>query len=174
MDVSESVTVQKRVVQQQQQHQSTVQTSDQQAITVASPQPQPEQQQQTVSVTKQVTSTTTTDSDTRGRVLPIDRRGGFFEDSYFEDCRQHFQKAVKQVLQKSNVTSTQADDIATYRDLRQRDLREETQVATVDDEDQFQKVRFINITKLPVFCVDMLHDKRVILHVTFPSTSKKE
>ncbi|XP_050718533.1 titin-like isoform X2 [Eriocheir sinensis] len=136
MDVSESVTVQKRVVQQQQQ--STVQTSDQQAITVASP--QPEQQQQTVSVIKKVTSTTTSDSGTPGRVLPIDKRGGFFEDSYFEDCRQHFQKAVKQVLQKSNVTSTQADDIATYRDLRQKDLREETQVATVDDEEQFQKI----------------------------------
>ena len=147
-DVSESVSVQKTVVTKQQTSTSSVATSDQQGVkqiainvqevqpTVTSP--QPEQQQQTVTVTKQqVTSTT---SDKSSKPLPITKKGGFFEDTFFEDCRKHYQTAVKQVLQKFNVTSTGTDDITSYRNLRQKDLREENQVATVDDEEQFQKV----------------------------------
>uniref|UniRef100_A0A0P4WJG0 SHSP domain-containing protein n=1 Tax=Scylla olivacea TaxID=85551 RepID=A0A0P4WJG0_SCYOL len=146
-DVSESVTVQKRVVTKQQTSTSTVATSGQQDVkqiainvqeiqpTVTSP--QPEQQQQTVTVTKQVTSTTT---DKGSKPLPIAKKGGFFEDTFFEDCRKHYQTAVKQVLQKFNVTSTGTDDITTYRNLRQKDLREENQVATVDESTDVHKI----------------------------------
>ena len=144
MDVSQSVTVQKTKVQKQQT--SSVETSGQQdvkqiAVTVQETQPavtspQPDQQK-TVTVTKQVTSTT---SDKGSRPLPIAQKGGFFEDTFFEDCRQHYQTAVKQVLQKCNVTSTGTDDITTYRNLRQKDLREENQVATVDESTDVHKV----------------------------------
>lgn len=150
-DVNQSVSVQKTVVKKQQT--STVETTGQQDVRQTDVQ---------VKDTQPAIASPQPDSDTLGRVLPINRKGGFFEDSYFEDCRQHFQKAVKQVLQQCNVTSTQNDDIATYRDLRQRDLREENQVATVDDEEQFQKVS-CTYWKDSLFCSGTHRGRKIIL-----------
>ncbi|KAK8751055.1 hypothetical protein OTU49_012763 [Cherax quadricarinatus] len=115
--------------------------------------------QTVTTVTKQIkTVTDTTTSDTAGRPLPITKKGSFFEDSFFEDSRQLFQTAVRQVLEKSNETS-QTDDITTYRNLRQRNLKEENQAVTVNEDQKTHKIivdvqDFLNGGEVTVKTVD--------------------
>ena len=105
--------------------------------------------QQDVVVQKKVTTVTqqtnvTTDSSTcsspSDRSLTIIKKGDFFSDSFFEDARKPFQEAIRNVLQKSNVTTTQTNEIQSYRDLRQKELKEETQAATTSDDQNQHKV----------------------------------
>nr|XP_053639284.1 LOW QUALITY PROTEIN: uncharacterized protein LOC128693551 [Cherax quadricarinatus] len=119
-----------------------------------------EQEKTVTTVTKQVkTVTDTTTSDTASRPLPIVKKGSFFDDSFFEDSRELFQTAVRQVLEKSNVTSTQVDDITNYRNLRQRDLKEENQAVTVNEDQKTHKIivdvqDFLNGGEVTVKTVD--------------------
>ncbi|KAK7067253.1 hypothetical protein SK128_020018 [Halocaridina rubra] len=107
-----------------------------------------ETQQNVTSVQKKVTTVTqqsqvssdNTSCISSDKSLCITKKGDFFNDSFFEDARKPFQEAVRDVLQKSNITTTQSDEITSYRDLRQRDLKEETQAATVSDETHQQKI----------------------------------
>ena len=112
---------------------------------VASQQPQ----QQDVVIQKKVTTVTqqsnvTTDSSTcstpTDKSLTITKKGDFFSDSFFEDARKPFQEAIRNVLHKSNVTTTQTNEIQSYRDLRQKELKEETQAATTSDDQNQHKV----------------------------------
>lgn len=103
---------------------------------------------QTVSVQKvtKITQQTTSSTDSSvpqspEKPLPIAKKGDFFNDSFFEDTRQHFQTAVHEVLQKMNIQTANTDEISTYRNLRQRELREETQAATVNEDQTTHKVR---------------------------------
>nr|XP_027233877.1 uncharacterized protein LOC113825261 isoform X1 [Penaeus vannamei] len=102
---------------------------------------------QTVSVQKvtKITQQTTSSTDSSvpqspEKPLPIAKKGDFFNDSFFEDTRQHFQTAVHEVLQKMNIQTANTDEISTYRNLRQRELREETQAATVNEDQTTHKV----------------------------------
>ncbi|XP_042213196.1 uncharacterized protein LOC121860193 [Homarus americanus] len=114
-------------------------------------------QQVVTQQTKTVSDTTATEPGSRA--LPITKKGGFFDDSFFEDSRQNFQQAIKQVLEKFNETSTQTDDITTYRNLRQRNLKEENQAVTVKEDQQTHKIivdvqDFVNGGKVTVKTVD--------------------
>nr|XP_045606876.1 titin-like isoform X3 [Procambarus clarkii] len=146
-DVSRTTTTETR----KQIQQSTVTTTEGQDVkeVVVAPQPAPRvtqddtnQEKTVTTVTRQVKTVTdtTTTSDAGTRPLPITKKGPFFDDSFFEDSRQPFQKAVRQVLEKTNETSSQTDDLTTYRNLRQRDLKEENQAVTVDEDQKTHKI----------------------------------
>lgn len=67
-------------------------------------------------------------------LLPISSRGHFFSDAFFEDARQHFESAVRGVLERrGHSRSSLHDDLASYRTLRQADLSEASQAATVTE-----------------------------------------
>ncbi|XP_045606872.2 mucin-22 isoform X1 [Procambarus clarkii] len=146
-DVSRTTTTETR----KQIQQSTVTTTEGQDVkeVVVAPQPAPRvtqddtnQEKTVTTVTRQVKTVTdtTTTSDAGTRPLPITKKGPFFDDSFFEDSRQPFQKAVRQVLEKTNETSSQTDDLTTYRNLRQRDLKEENQAVTVNEDQKTHKI----------------------------------
>ena len=105
-------------------------------------------QQQNVVVQKKVSTVTQqTDSSTcsspTDKSLTIIKKGDFFSDSFFEDARKPFQDAIRNVLQKSNVTTTQTNEIQSYRDLRQRELKDENQAAITSDDQSQHKVSLL-------------------------------
>ncbi|KAK7067254.1 hypothetical protein SK128_020019 [Halocaridina rubra] len=68
---------------------------------------------------------------------PITKRGRFFDDSYFADTRSGFRSAIQDVLSKWGESSSNVDDLTSYRNLRTRDLREDNQaVQSMEDEIQ--------------------------------------
>nr|XP_027231673.1 uncharacterized protein LOC113823256 isoform X1 [Penaeus vannamei] len=71
--------------------------------------------------------------------LPIVRRGLFFDDSFFQESRKDFQRAVKEVLNKWGEQSSIGDDLTRYRSLRSRDLREENQAVTSSENERQHK-----------------------------------
>ncbi|XP_042893940.1 uncharacterized protein LOC122267833 [Penaeus japonicus] len=74
-----------------------------------------------------------------GHFFPITRRGLFFNDSFFQDSWKDFQKAVREVLAKWGEQSSLLDDLTCYRNLRSRDLREDTQAVTSSEDDHHHK-----------------------------------
>lgn len=72
--------------------------------------------------------------------LSITKKGQFFNDSYFEDARQDFQDAIQDVLTKWGDKSKPANDINSYRELRQRDLRDENQAIKSTEDQRYHKV----------------------------------
>ncbi|XP_063603423.1 uncharacterized protein LOC134779295 isoform X2 [Penaeus indicus] len=84
--------------------------------------------------------------------LPITHRGSFFQDSFFSNIQQHFQAAVKEVLDQwsgSDLMLTNrmdgtnvrhGDALGRYRRLRSIDLKEENQAVTVTSDDTSHKV----------------------------------
>ena len=72
--------------------------------------------------------------------LCITQKGLFFQDSHFENARQVFREAVKDVLKKFGRASPGEDFLGSYRDLRQKDNREETQAVCITEEDNQYKV----------------------------------
>ncbi|CAL4059836.1 unnamed protein product [Meganyctiphanes norvegica] len=73
-----------------------------------------------------------------GMMLPIMKRGHFNQDLSFQEAQKDFQCAINDALARSGLQS--ADPITSYRDLRAKDLKEETQAATVSEDDQAQKI----------------------------------
>ncbi|KAK3853398.1 hypothetical protein Pcinc_040066 [Petrolisthes cinctipes] len=66
--------------------------------------------------------------------LPVDQRGLFFQDSFFQDAQQNFQAAVKDVLTKFGTSDeTSVDDLTLYRTLRRRDLGDESQAVKITE-----------------------------------------
>ncbi|XP_047474768.1 uncharacterized protein LOC125029067 isoform X2 [Penaeus chinensis] len=74
-----------------------------------------------------------------GHVFPITRRGLFFSDSFFQDSWNDFQKAVREVLARWGEQSSLVDDLTSYRNLRSRDLREDTQAVTSSEDEHQHK-----------------------------------
>ncbi|ROT62320.1 heat shock protein 21 [Penaeus vannamei] len=85
-------------------------------------------------------------------ILPIVRRGSFVQDSFFLDVRQEFDAAIREVLRKwvsedSEVTHSEdflglshSDILDRYRQLRSRELKEETQVFIVTSDNTSYKL----------------------------------
>lgn len=65
--------------------------------------------------------------------LPISNKGLFFQDSFFQDVRQDFETAVKEVLEKFVKVRSSSDDLSLYRSLRECDLRDENQAMKVTE-----------------------------------------
>lgn len=151
-NVGQTVNIQRTTTTQQQT--STI-TSGQQEIQVQ-PEQQQQQQQTITKTTQQVQSVT--DSSPGTTPLPIVKRGGFFDDSFFEDSRQHFQVAIRNVLEKFNERNTQTDDLTTYRNLRQRNLKEETQAVTECDSDDIHRVSETALITVKVYDIPRLCD----------------
>lgn len=74
-----------------------------------------------------------------GHFFPITRRGLFFSDSFFQDSWNDFQKAVREVLARWGDQSSLLDDLTSYRNLRSRDLREDTQAVTSSEDEHQHK-----------------------------------
>ncbi|KAF2355908.1 Alpha crystallin/Hsp20 domain [Trinorchestia longiramus] len=55
------------------------------------------------------------------RMLPITRRGHFFEDDFFKDFQQDYSSAVRDVLDKCGGRSLLANQFSNYRRARQED-----------------------------------------------------
>lgn len=74
------------------------------------------------------------DATQQETLLPISTRGHFFHDAFFEDARQHFEAAVRNVLtRRGHGGSDVRDDLTSYRMLRKADLSEDSQAATVTE-----------------------------------------
>ena len=73
-------------------------------------------------------------------VLPMCERGGFFQDSFFEDVRKQFESAMQDMVNKWGETTTASDVITSYRNLRERDLQEKNQAMTSIEDQHCHKV----------------------------------
>lgn len=74
------------------------------------------------------------------RNLPIIRKGLFSEDYFFENVRNNYSKAVRNVLEKANEWSCPSDAMHIYRNLRQRNLKLENQAVSVTEDNHSHKV----------------------------------
>lgn len=83
---------------------------------------------------------TATCHESGSKFVPIRRRGLFFSDSVFQDTRNDFHKAIKEVLRNWGEESSIFDDLTSYRNLRSRDLREENQAVTSLEDESYHKV----------------------------------
>nr|XP_027219779.1 protein lethal(2)essential for life-like [Penaeus vannamei] len=72
--------------------------------------------------------------------LPIIRKGLFSEDHFFENVRQNYSEAVKEVLESANEWSCERDAMQVYRNLRQRNLQVENQAFSVTEDEHTHKV----------------------------------
>ena len=85
-------------------------------------------------------------SSVQSRILPIQRRGRFFQDSTFERVWDDFENAVDDLVTKksSEKEETQKkeedDQIQTYRNLRKVIKEEDNQAATVSKEQDGYKI----------------------------------
>ncbi|KAG0716801.1 Heat shock protein 22 [Chionoecetes opilio] len=85
-------------------------------------------------------------SSVQSRVLPIKRRGRFFQDSTFENVWDDFESAVedlvaKQGPEKEDTPKKEEDDqIQAYRNLRKVIKEEDNQAATVSKEEDGYKI----------------------------------
>ncbi|XP_076061741.1 uncharacterized protein LOC143037427 isoform X2 [Oratosquilla oratoria] len=68
-------------------------------------------------------------------IIPTDLR--FFHDSFFEESRRHFEKAVKEITEKCGLSSK--DPVSSYRSLRQKELKTDNQAVSVTDEVNVRK-----------------------------------
>ena len=68
---------------------------------------------------------------TQEMLLPITSKGHFFNDDFFEDARKHFEGNVKNVLDQWDHESSVQNDLTNYEMLRKSDLTENSQAATV-------------------------------------------
>ncbi|KAG7161076.1 uncharacterized protein LOC121875506 [Homarus americanus] len=73
-------------------------------------------------------------------LLPICHKGLFFQDSFFQDARDSFETAVKEVLTRMGEVKTSADDLSLYRSLRECDLRDENQAMKVSENQHTHQV----------------------------------
>ncbi|ROT82036.1 heat shock protein 21 [Penaeus vannamei] len=83
-----------------------------------------------------------------GHFFPITRRGLFFSDSFFQDSWNDFQKAVREVLARWGDQSSLLDDLTSYRNLRSRDLREDTQAVTSSEDEHQHKHSTLQIEEV--------------------------
>ncbi|XP_042855521.1 uncharacterized protein LOC122242304 isoform X2 [Penaeus japonicus] len=84
--------------------------------------------------------------------LPISHRGSFFQDAFFSGIQQHFDAALREVLDRwggpdlkptpgaEGANGRRGDVIGRYRRLRSIDLKEENQAVTVTADDASHKV----------------------------------
>ncbi|XP_076061673.1 uncharacterized protein LOC143037410 [Oratosquilla oratoria] len=84
--------------------------------------------------------TRTVESSVKDLVLPIERRGDFFQDSFFGNDHKIFNSAVSNVLDRFGMKSTTNDALSTYRTLRQSVSMEESQAAQISEEEKSYKV----------------------------------
>lgn len=77
------------------------------------------------------------------KFIPIRRRGLFFSDSVFQDTRDDFHRAIKEVLRSWGEESSMFDALTSYRNLRSRDLREENQAVTSLEDESYHKVNIV-------------------------------
>lgn len=99
-------------------------------------------------VTTKMTVKDETSKETISRVIVITKKGLFSEDSFFVEIRHVYQRAVKQILEKMKMKSSQTDYITIYRNMRRRNLTEETQAVTTHDDQQSHKVSIIFLSVL--------------------------
>lgn len=94
-------------------------------------------------------------------LLPITKRGRFFDDDFFVNMRQDFQSAVNEVLGRwgeGSVLGNGHDALATlgkYRQLRERNHGVESQALTVSADQTSHKVMNTNKTN---FCFSLQPD----------------
>ncbi|XP_071551064.1 LOW QUALITY PROTEIN: uncharacterized protein [Panulirus ornatus] len=83
--------------------------------------------------------------------LPIKRKGHFFDDSFFDDTRTDFHKAVNDILREWGETDLLGDtwddtnlrhsnNLNRYRKLRAHNLKEDNQAVTVTDDNTCHKI----------------------------------
>ncbi|ROT82035.1 heat shock protein 21 [Penaeus vannamei] len=84
------------------------------------------------------------------KFIPIRRRGLFFSDSVFQDTRDDFHRAIKEVLRSWGEESSMFDALTSYRNLRSRDLREENQAVTSLEDESYHKKPTIAIQEVKV------------------------
>ncbi|XP_069981754.1 serine-rich adhesin for platelets [Penaeus vannamei] len=73
-------------------------------------------------------------------MLPITSRGHFHHDSFFENLRQQFDTAVRDMLDLWDSRSSFEDDLLSYRRMRDLNLTEETQALSVSQDNTSHQV----------------------------------
>ena len=81
----------------------------------------------------------------RDALVPIDNRGLFFQDSFFENSRRHFQDAINQVMRRVSTNTPVSDPINWYQNHRTSNLLEDTRAGTITTEDSNYKVALVLI-----------------------------
>lgn len=75
-------------------------------------------------------------------LVPVDNRGLFFQDSFFENSRRHFQEAIDKVMKRTQPNLAVPDPVNWYTNLRSTDLLEDTRAGTITTENKSYKVFF--------------------------------
>lgn len=78
------------------------------------------------------------------KTVPINLKGDFFSDSFFEDMKKQFTTAVQDVLQQSDAASSISEEMANYRTQLRRNPRLENQAVHVEEDTSAFKVRTNN------------------------------
>lgn len=78
--------------------------------------------------------------DDREVMLPIISRGHFHHDSFFENLRQQFDTAVRDMLDQWNSRSSFEDDLLSYRRMRDLNLTEDNQALSVSQDNTSHQV----------------------------------
>ncbi|XP_037777753.1 uncharacterized protein LOC119574553 [Penaeus monodon] len=78
--------------------------------------------------------------DDREVMLPIISRGHFHHDSFFENLRQQFDTAVRDMLNQWNSRSPFEDDLLSYRRMRDLNLTEDNQALSVSQDNTSHQV----------------------------------
>lgn len=76
----------------------------------------------------------------RDSLIPIDSRGLFFQDSFFENSRRQFQEAVNKVMKRTSSDASITDPINWYTSHRATNLLEDTRAGTVTTEEKDYKI----------------------------------
>ncbi|XP_037777054.1 heat shock protein 22-like [Penaeus monodon] len=70
---------------------------------------------------------------------PSQRRGLFFQDSFFDDIQKQFETAIDQILDAWGEAKSVSDLMSSYRQVRERNLQQENQVMAFSEDDQNHK-----------------------------------
>lgn len=89
--------------------------------------------------------------------LPITRKGPFDSDYFFENVRENYSQAVREVLEKAKEWSCRSDAIQNYRSLRQRNLRLDNQAVNVSEDQHSHKVSLRRTCLLRHFICRRIH-----------------
>lgn len=75
-------------------------------------------------------------------LIPIDIRGPFFQDSFFENSRRQFEDAVNRVMKRVNPEVVDTDPFNWYSTIKKSDMLEDTRAGTISTEGNNYKVDY--------------------------------
>lgn len=84
-----------------------------------------------------------TPSSTVTKTLALTKKGPFFADRFFLDCRDEFQAALKLMLTKLKIKTIRSEEFNAYRNVRKVNPKNDNQVVSQKDTDKLMRVSHV-------------------------------